>query len=321
MLRTTPRPLDAWPGAQAWVDENLAAHNLTLVGEAPAARVRPWSMVAKLPVGDTTLWFKANGRSSRYEAGLLAALARWAPDQSLTPIAVDAEHGWSMLPDGGPTLREMSSQGLSDWEQFLGVHAQLQVDLVEHVDEMIGLGVPHLPTESLPGRFDALLDDDAVWALGEPAQRDAVAAKVPAYREACAELAATAVPVSLQHDDIHDGNVFATDGHQFFDWGDAYIGHPFALLLVSLRSAAHKFSLPHGGPELLRLRDAYLEPWTSFAPHEQLAREVTLALFVAKVARALSWQRALVDADDEAMREWGDAVPGWLGELLELDVI
>jgi hypothetical protein len=278
-------------------------------------------MVAQLPVGDTTVWFKANGRASRYEAGLLAALARWTPERSVVPIAVDAAHGWSLLPDCGPTLRETADDHPRQWEEFLAIHAALQVDLVGHVDEMIELGVPHLPTDALPDRFDALLDDPAVWAMAAPGQREALAAHVPAYREACAELAATAVPPSLQHDDIHDGNVFVTGGYHFFDWGDAYIGHPFALLLVSLRSAAHRFTLEHGGPELLRLRDAYLEPWTRFAPRDQLVREVTLALHVAKVARALSWQRALLDADEEAIREWGDAVPGWLGELLEPDVI
>ncbi len=359
MLRTTPRPLDAWPQARAWVEENLAAHNMAVVGDPPPSRVRPWSMVAQLPVGDSAVWFKANGRGSRYEAGLLAALAKWAPDRSVAPIAVDAEHGWSLLPHCGPTLRETADDQPHQWEQFLAVHAALQVDLIDHVDEMIDLGVPHLPTDALPARFDALLDDAAVWAAAEPGQREALAAHAPAYRDACDELAATAVPVSLQHDDIHDGNVFVTGGYReargastsdvpaasarserseprsreqkgnsrepmhyrFFDWGDAYVGHPFALLLVSLRSAAHRFTLPHGGPELLRLRDAYLEPWTRFAPREQLIREVSLALHVAKVARALSWQRALLDADDEALREWGDAVPGWLGELLEPDVI
>ncbi len=129
------------------------------------------------------------------------------------------------------------------------------------------------------------------------------------------------IPLSLQHDDLHDGNVFVRNGYRFFDWGDAYLGHPFALLLVALRVAADRFTLPHGDPALLRLRDAYLEPWSGFAPHAQLVREVELAIRVAKVARALSWQRALLDADADALAEWGDAVSGWLTEMLEPDVI
>ena len=280
-------------------------------------------MVARLPVGESAVWFKANGRASRYEAPLLDALARWAPNEAIAPIAFDAQHGWSLLPDGGPTLRELPSDEPRQWEAFLRVHAALQLALVDRVGEMVEMGVPHLPTSSLPDRFDALLDDPAVWAKSEAGAREAVAAYVPTYREACAELAAGDIPVSLQHDDLHDGNVFVRGPNQyrFFDWGDAYLGHPFALLLVALRVAADRFTLPHGDPALLRLRDAYLEPWSGLAPQAQLVREVELAIRVAKVARALSWQRALLDADAEALAEWGDAVPGWLGEMLEPDVI
>jgi hypothetical protein len=228
-------------------------------------------MVAKIPVGDATVWFKANGRGSRYEAGLLSALARWLPERAIPPIAVDAERGWSLLPDGGPTLRETAYDGPEQWEQFLEVHAQLQIDLIDHVGDMIELGVtpadrdPSRPSRRVAGR-PCRLDG------GRAGQRGALAAHVPAYRDACAELAATAVPVSLQHDDMHDGNVFVTNAdreargasasdvpgasarsersehrsreqtafsreptnYRFFDWGDAYLGHPFALLLVSL---------------------------------------------------------------------------------------
>jgi hypothetical protein len=320
-VTTTPRPLDAWPQARAWVDAMLAANGLTLTETPTSPRVRPWSVVARLPAADTVVWFKANGRGARYEAPLLDALARWVPDRAIAPIAFDAAHGWSLLPDGGPTLRDSPSDEPRQWEAFLRVHAQLQLDLVGHVEEMVDFGVPLLPTSSLPARLDALLDDGAVWSRSEIGAREAVAACAPAYRAACAELAAGVIPTSLQHDDLHDGNVFVRDGYRFFDWGDAYLGHPFAVLLVALRVAADRFTLPHGDPALLRLRDAYLEPWSGFGPHTQLVREVELAMRVAKVARALSWQRALLDADAEALAEWADAVPGWLGEMLEPDAI
>lgn len=315
------RPLAEWPAALAWVEQTLAAHGLAVTGEAQTVRVRPWSMVAKIETGGSPVWFKANGGETRYEAPLLAALGRWAPAQSLVPLAVDAGRAWSLLPDGGPTLRESAGDDPAQWEWFLGVHARLQLALAPRVEDMVALGVPYLPTDALPGRFDALLDDPAVWAPAAEGLRDKLVAHVPAYRDACAELAGSTVPLSLEHDDLHDGNVFVGDTYRFFDWGDAYVGHPFALLLVALRVAQDRFSLATGGPELIRLRDAYLEPWIGFAPHAQLVREVSLALQVAKVARSLSWQRALRGAGPEALAEWGDAVSGWLGEMFEPDVI
>jgi hypothetical protein len=69
------------------------------------------------------------------------------------------------------------------------------------------------------------------------------------------------------------------------------------------------------------MRDAYLDVWSAYGSREELAAEASLAVDVAKVARALSWQRALVGADKDALRDWGDSVSGWLGELLGPDVL
>ncbi len=128
----------------------------------------------------------------------------------------------------------------------------------------------------------------------------------------CEELGRSPIPMSIQHDDLHDGNVFA-DG-RFFDWGDASVQHPFGVLLVSLRVAADNLGVGDDDPALDELRDAYLEPWSDLASRAQLLREAQLAVHVAKVSRALSWQRALADTDSQ---EYGDPVTGWLGELLE----
>ncbi|MFD0591189.1 hypothetical protein ACFQZ4_00150 [Catellatospora coxensis] len=89
-----------WTQALAWIDDALAGAGLTAAGPVEQTRVRPWSVLAKVPVGDTVVWFKANGHCSTYEARLLDALGRWAPGRVLEPIAIDGERGWSLLPDG-----------------------------------------------------------------------------------------------------------------------------------------------------------------------------------------------------------------------------
>lgn len=50
------------------------------------------------------------------------------------------------------------------------------------------------------------------------------------------------------------------------------------------------------------------------ASRERLLREVRLATHVAKVSRALSWQRAL--GGRPVPEGFGDPVSGWLAELL-----
>ncbi|MFC7760644.1 phosphotransferase [Catellatospora bangladeshensis] len=185
---------------------------------------------------------------------------------------------------------------------------------------MIALGVPDMSAAVLPGHFAALLDDPGVAAaLGEDLAR--LRAHEPRYAALCEQLAASAVPLSVQHDDLHDDNVLVGDGYRFFDWGDASVAHPFAVLLVALRVAAERYGLKPGDPVLARLRDAYLEPWAGHGTRAELAAEVEPAIQAAKVSRALSWQRSLADGDEQELAKWGQAVPGWLAELLAPNVL
>jgi Phosphotransferase enzyme family len=274
-----------------WIDSVLPAPRS---GEPEVVRERPWSLVVKVPTAQGRYWFKENRAQTRYEAGLIEALARWAPGRVPAPVAVDARRGWSLLPDGGPTLREA---GDADWESLLAGYARLQRDLVPHAAEMLALGVPDLRPSAMPAHLKAL------------AIPPAVAAYLPTLLELCAEMADGAIPPSLQHDDLHDANVF-TSGH-IFDWGDASLAHPFGTLLVTLRVAERL------GQDTDRLRDAYLEPWNDLASRAQLLREAQIAQQVAKVGRALSWQRALAGSSPEVVATWEDPVSGWLEELLD----
>ncbi|MEV0460884.1 phosphotransferase [Catellatospora methionotrophica] len=311
-----------WDQVLAWIGDALAGAGQRATGPVEQTRVRPWSVLAKVPVGGGgTVWFKANGHCSTYEARLLDALGRWAPGRVLEPLAVDGERGWSLLPDGGRTLREVATDDPAHWEDLLARHAELQRDLAVHVPEMIALGVPDMTAARLPGHFAALLHDPAVGGALAAERVAQLREYEPEYRVLCERVAASAVPVSVQHDDLHDANVLVGDGYRFFDWGDASVAHPFAVLLIALRIAADRYDLKPGDPLLARLRDAYLEPWTGYGTRAELAAEVEPAVQVAKVSRSLSWQRSLEGADDAALAEYGPAVPGWLEELLVPNVL
>ncbi|GIH04160.1 phosphotransferase [Rhizocola hellebori] len=265
-----------------------------LTGPVEVTKDRPWSLVAKVPTESGLFWFKENRGQTLYEAGLMQALWQWAPDAVLQPVAVHEQRGWSLLPDGGPTLRET---GEVDWPAMLTLFAQLQRDLAGRADQMLALGVPdHRPAK--------LAELAATLPMPEGA--------LPVLQRHCEELAASVIPASIQHDDLHDGNVFSSG--RFFDWGDASVQHPFGVLLVSLRVAADKLGVEDGDPSLAPLRDAYLRVWSDLASPEQLLREAELAVQVAKVSRALSWQRSLVNATQP--HDFGDPVTGWLAELL-----
>ena len=70
------------------------------------------------------------------------------------------------------------------------------------------------------------------------------------------------IAASVQHDDLHGGNVLVgPDGDRFFDWGDAVVASPVRDLTVTFNSIANKLELPPDDPVFTRLEAAYLAAW------------------------------------------------------------
>ncbi|MGW1058725.1 aminoglycoside phosphotransferase family protein [Micromonospora rubida] len=311
--------------AHAWVADHLGRAGRRITGPVQA-RLRPWSLVWRLPTDAGPYWFKANNAGTRFEAGLLGALARISPGRVPEPVAVDAERGWTLLPDGGETLRDALARDRDPaaWEPVLTGYAALQRATVPRAGELLALGVPDHRPEAMPGLLAGLLDDRDAMRVGAPdgltpQTHERLRAFVPEFEARCRRLASFGVPAVVQHDDLHDGNIFAAD-HRVFDWGDASLAHPFGTLLVTLNSVAGTFELPAGDPVLARLRDAYLDAWTDRHDRADLREAAALAVTVAKVSRSLSWRRAL-STPDPARAEYAEAVPGWLAELFEPDML
>ncbi|MEO3929766.1 phosphotransferase [Micromonosporaceae bacterium B7E4] len=292
----------------AWIADRLAGLGIVATGPVHTVRVRAWSIVRRLETSAGRIWFKANVPSNGFEAAVVEALAAWVPELVVPPLAVDRDRGWLLGPDGGTILREMAAERPDPvrWAELLRRYAALQRAVAPHADRLVGLGVPDLRPARMPAALTGLLADPTV-RLTEP-HRAALVASLPEYDRWCADLAADGLPASIQHDDLHDGNVFVgAAGMRFFDWGDACLAHPFGSLLVALNVAADQLGADPAGPELSRLRDAYLEPWTDLRDRADLRHSVRLALRVAKVGRAVSWQRALRGA---TAPDWQRALGG-----------
>ncbi|GAA3399103.1 aminoglycoside phosphotransferase family protein [Streptomyces roseoviridis] len=289
----TPWEEAAWrEAALDWAERQLARHGLRATG-VREVRVRPWSVIIRFPTGPgerDAAWFKAGAPSNAFEAGLGHALARWVPEHVLTPLAVDADRGWSLLPDGGPLFRHVldtGDAGPANWPAAVGQYARMQRALTPYTDRMTALGVPSARTGHLPGIFDDLVESNPTL---DPADRRSLRAHRPRLLDWCAELDAVGVPDSLDHCDLHDAQLLASGPGRFtfFDWGDAAVAHPFASLLVPARAVRDRY-----GPDtMIRVRDAYLEPWNDLGPTlPELRRAATLAVRLAAVGRAVSWFR------------------------------
>lgn len=275
--------------AEAWIRGRVEVD-----GAIDQPHVYPWSTVLRVPTAEGPLWFKAVAPIHAFEPPLTVLLGEAFPDRLTEVLATDDERGWILMQDAGTRLRELDAdERLRRWEEVLPRYAELQIAVAPRAGELLGLGVPDERLAGLPDKVEALLDDDAVLMLGmseelSHAQRDELRTRMPELRELVAELEAFRIPETIQHDDLHDGQVFV-DGERtvLSDWGDSCISHPFHTLTVTLRALAWRHGLEPGAPELFRLRDAYLEPFG--AP----TAAADIAYRTGTLGRALAWHRYL----------------------------
>jgi hypothetical protein len=268
------------------------------------------------------MWFKRNNAGTAYEAALVALLARVVPEHVLTPIAVELERGWLLMPEGGPTLRSMTDGAFREevWGDLLDSYGDLQRRMAPHAEEMVAAGVPDVRPQRIPEIFASLLDDDFIIAHLSAETMGALREWQPRIEQMCQRLSASGIEPTLQHDDLHTNNVFADPSGELkiFDFGDASLAHPFGSLLVALRVVHRDAKVDNGDPLLYRLRDRYLAGWGDPAQLKDICQD---AIAVTKISKALSYQRAFVDADETVLAEFGESVYGWLEELLGPDVL
>jgi hypothetical protein len=103
---------------------------------------------------------------------------------------------------------------------------------------------------------------------------------------------------------------------RLYDWGDSVVAHPFASMLLGLGMPSLQLGVGADDPAVVRPRDAYLEVFGDLASPAELVEELELACRVAKVARALSWDRALRMRGAEQAGEFADAPLEALRSLL-----
>jgi hypothetical protein len=220
----------AWiAGAHTWIEEQAARLGLSRTGAIEQPHIYPWSTVMRVPTAEGDVWFKANTGQLQHEAALVSLVAKRMPERVPPLLATDLQRGWMLMADAGQRLREVvaAERSLERWLDVLPATARIQLAMEPDVDALLALGVPDMRLATLPEGYAQLMD-----ALdAEDRYRDGLARVV----ELGEELATFGIAETLQHDDLHDGQVFVRNGtHLVMDWGDACISHPFFTFSVTL---------------------------------------------------------------------------------------
>jgi hypothetical protein len=304
--------------AEEWIRERVE-----VAGPIEDERIKPWAAVLRVPTGSGTMFFKEAQPSLSHEARLIEILARRHPEL-VTEVAFSDDRGRMLMPDAGEQLQVVLERDLDlrYWEEALPLYAELQIDAAPDAGELVAIGTFDRRAAVLPAAFEELLAEPAEGQT--PGEYAELLRLAPEVRRVCEQLAASPVPETINNDDFTDGSIFLGDGlYRFLDWGDACVSHPFFTLTVTQRVIEIRHELPLGAPETRRIRDAYLEPFTRFAPRAELEALVEPARRIGQVCRValrvenlwweddpeeLAWAFRLL-LDPEAWRSWSATPP------------
>ena len=296
--------------AERWVDARLAERAERRTGPVELVRSRPWGEVAKAESSVGTVWLKAPGPTTSFEVPLYGLLDKASPRSVLTPLGVDPERGWVLLPDGGPTLGERT-EGAARVEGLIATlrrYARVQRDMEPYSDRLLEMGIADMRPQLILTRFDEAVAFSRHYAKTSGSERDMksveeVATHRGSIAKWAAELERAPGRATLDHNDLHPWNVLGNPEQpetiRFYDWGDATVAHPFASAALPLGMIERE--QPRA---LSRARDAYLDAFQDVGAHADLVRILELACRCAKVARAHTWERAIRLAGKDAPEDF-----------------
>jgi len=250
-----------------------------------------------VPTTRDAVYVKCCGPTQAHEPRLTALLHREFPGLVTEVLALHPTKPWMLVAEGGKKIRDAYSDDefLRAWREVLPRYAQMQRAATRHVREILGFGTPdHRATPLVAGFADAVANEAALSGdrpdrITED-ERRALAGLGPKLSDALSALAALGVEDTLQHDDLHHGNVLIREGRAVvFDWGDACVSQPFLTLAVTLRFAAAATKHAMEDAEIVALRDAYLEPWSDRASAQELREAAELGRRIGEVSRTLTF--------------------------------
>jgi len=308
--------------AAAWLKEQT---ELQFPAELEVVQERPWSSVLSVATTSGTLFLKICEEQSRYEVRLLQLISARHADCSPLLLAADAQRGYLLMEDAGQRLREIltAENWMGHWQRILARYAALQLDMAEHQEELIQLGLPDRSLHLLTGRLEAILAEEDFLLIGQPdgltpEQLARLKELLPAIQARCNELREAGIPHSINHGDFHDGNIFVDDNRYIFtDWGDACLTHPFFSLRTAFVSLEFTLGFEENAPVFDLLRDSYLQEYSRFGTTEHLAHAFELARRLWSLGSLLSWHASLRAWPQDDRREYRHVIPSLLIELLE----
>ncbi|MGI8908466.1 MAG: phosphotransferase [Candidatus Sumerlaeaceae bacterium] len=287
----TPWMRRGWiANAVSWMLDQLS--RLAILPTGPVEQMRIWhrSAILRVPTNEGYVYFKALPPSPPAADSLAHELISQYAEYLPSHVAVDPHRGWSMIrePGSGSSSNGSSEEG---WQEAIQALARIQRNSVNHVKRYLQMGLPDRRVGRMPTRVELLLGDlESIAPHRSRALKDHEIQRLqdlePRLKSDCARLATYRIPPALEHGDFFAGDaVIQQPGAIFLDWSEAAVSHPF--FSVALNSTESDGTLADASVRS-RLRDTYLQAWSSFETPDRLLEAFEIAYRLAPLHYAVT---------------------------------
>jgi len=282
----------------------LEARGLRVTGDVE--QVRSWfcSCILKVTTDAGDFYLKAVPPLFRHEPSLTLDLSERYPGFVPHVVAVDVEWCWTLMrkvPGVKLVQHPDKAQYLPRWEAILRRFAEIQLDYISRVDDLLAIGCFDFRLDRLYAGAEVLFAE-LPHLFGEASglsteEIGLLQASLPRIEALCGDLASSGLPPTLHHGDFHSGNILCDRDCVVLDWsGFVGVAHPF--LFLSVVSEEHTDSAV-----LSRMVDAYLSAWSAYGSLDELRKLAGLGIVVGWLAGALGHRRQLSIRDGAWDRE------------------
>lgn len=277
-----------------WGKDVLSSLGYDMQGEPQVVREVPWSQVYCLETSKGRVFLKYMDSEFAFEPVLLKYLRDNVTQNVTDVIASNEQLSCFLMRDAGEPLRPILKADCNQelFSRALTLYAGIQISCIQHVEQLISLGINDWRLDKIPRFFEAFLTQKEMLltdGLLEP-EIETLQQLTPAVTSLCKKLQTYGIPETIEHCDFHDNNILIRDSVMTInDWGDACISHPFFSCVSALESAKrnHKVRDEELEPALRK----YLEKWKSYGTQADLHEAFKLARTIRYFTFALSFSR------------------------------
>lgn len=308
-----------------WSYKAILSHGCTLKSNVPEnIQKTPWSHVIRFATSDGYVYLKHTPKLIALEPLITQILHDQFHASVPEVIAYNSELNCFLMKDAGKSLRQILKKQFNAELLCNGIlqFTSLQLDIADHVDVLINIGVPDWRLDKLPDLYMQLLSQKSILIADGLSENEIseLEMQFPKISNLCKKLSSYSIKQTIVQPDFHDNNLLIDERGNItiIDLGEIVISHPFFSLINCLQQAKKHHALKDKDDAYQQLVDACLKNYLSYDSKSRLLNALAIAQILLFIYGALANVRLMHACGREKLISFQ---PGRLrGELKKLMV-